>query len=441
MCSASRNQAAGTNHIACSSSIMRDQFGGCRGNVHFISKQRITGNINGSSRYIVSMMNFLSKEGYKIHYHSPSPHTLGRWAIARLAKEISVFDTYTIRRTLKIGMYVFRIDPLPYVLSLIAAADRLCRKIGLPVQFGKRKPYSVATALTAQDCKFLARLEFRTGDIIFIDYAYLTPALDHIRRQGVPALVIMHDLLSSRAAQFVQLGQKDGVPRITIDEELKLLAKADLIVAIQYEEAKLVASLLPGHPVAVAPLAIEIEKNLHPGKGDAVLFVASMAAANVDAIVWFLNTVWPTFRTKHPEVRLDIVGSVGHELVAVPEGISVHGVVRNLDGFYRTASIVISPLRAGSGLKIKLIEAMAWGKAIIATPVTLQGVHQLVGESVCICEDAPQFLCALDRLISDENARRVLGGKAQEAARNNFSDNVCYGPIMDFVAAKRLRLP
>jgi succinoglycan biosynthesis protein ExoO len=410
--------------------------GRAHGNVHFVSKQRVVGAVNGSSAYVLSILGYLKALGYAVHYISPSSTTLGRWAFAILEPEAAVFDSYRIRGTVKLGRLVLRLDPLAHLRSVLAVIDRVLRRLGIPFQFDAPPQYMAAVALTPSELAYLARVRCRPGDLIVCDYAHLTQAIAKMGQTGVPSIVIMHDLVSSRARQFDGLGRSDSVDTMTLTEEMTLLGKADLIVAIQADEAGVVAASLPGHPVVVAPMAVELADQIHPGDDRSILFVGSMAAANIDGLEWFFESVWPRIAAERPGTRVNVVGSVCHRIGPPPPGATYHGVVPDLAKAYRQAGVVISPLRAGSGLKIKLVEAMGWGKAIVATPVTLQGIGPLVGDAVVIREDAPAFASAVSELLSDPSARRQLGTRAREAAARGFARDACYSPIRDFIASR-----
>ncbi len=403
-------------------------------NAWLISRQRIVGNTNGSSIYVLSIMAYLKSLGYRVHYRSPSPLTLGRWAVARLLPETSVFDTYAIRGTIRLGTYICRLDPAAYVRAALAVADRLVGGLGLRVRLSRPPPHAMAVSSNSADRAFLRQMICRPGDVVLLDYAFLTPSIADLGGERVPSIVIMHDLISSRAAQFGGLDRADGFPSISLDDEMALLGRADLVLAIQHDEAAIVRANLPDQAVAAAPMAVNIADEPHPGEDQSVLFVGSLAEPNADGLFWFLETVWPALRGRHPNASLDVVGSVCQRLAVVPPGVVLHGVVPHLDDFYRRAGIVISPLRVGSGLKIKLIEALGWGKAVVATPVTLQGVAAQVGDAVAIATDAREFITALDRLIADRAARTGLARKALDCAYRHFRVEACYRPIAEFLA-------
>lgn len=117
------------------------------------------------------------------------------------------------------------------------------------------------------------------------------------------------------------------------------------------------------------------------------------------------------------------------------------GFVKDTKSLYAEAGVVISPLRAGSGLKIKLIEALAHGKAVVATPKTLQGVEALFSQAVCLAEDPDKFASAVTELLIDRNARSDLATRGLAVLHAHFSSELCYGELSrhigSFLQAKR----
>jgi succinoglycan biosynthesis protein ExoO len=110
------------------------------------------------------------------------------------------------------------------------------------------------------------------------------------------------------------------------------------------------------------------------------------------------------------------------------------GVASDLSALYASAGVVISPLYTGSGLKIKLIEAMAAGKATVGTSITAQGVRTIVRDAIVIEDDPAGFADAVVRLLGDATARRELGAAALACAGAHFSPERTFDA---FVAAAR----
>jgi succinoglycan biosynthesis protein ExoO len=215
---------------------------------------------------------------------------------------------------------------------------------------------------------------------------------------------------------------------------MALLGKADAVVAIQADEAAIVRSCLPNRQVIVAPIAITPVEAPQPGRDRSLLFVGSNTAPNIFGLRWFLEAIWPTVRSGVPDAVLLVAGSVCGAVRPAPDGVRLLGSVRDLAALYEQAAVVISPLQAGSGLKIKLIEALARGKAVVATSVTLQGVEAAVSGAVAVADDPAAFAAAVIGLLSDEDLRLARATAALDLARTRFSPTACHAELLAFVS-------
>lgn len=401
-----------------------------RRRICILTRQRVVGRTNGSSRYLIDIAAFLVERGFDVHLVVPSPLTMGRWPFLKLSNDMAIFASIKFRGTVRIGRYVVAHDPRIALKSALGLLDRFLRRRGLTsYRLSKPAPYAIAQPLTRKDQLFIAQEAPSIADALLADYCFLTGAYPYALRPDAPRIVIMHDLFSSRSSQFADLNASDSVTSLPLAEEIKMLAAADTIVAIQRDEAAVLQRKLPNHDILVAPIAALPVDGPQVGSAEIVLFVGSSAAANVDGIKWFIESCWPTIHEHRPNAMLYVAGSVCDALGQVPAATRLLNVVETLDDLYAEASVVISPLRAGSGLKIKLIEALSKGKAVVATTTTLQGVADILGDCAEVTDSAPRFAAMVVDLLADEGKRRELGAKGILAVSRHFAPESAYGPI------------
>ena len=241
----------------------------------------------------------------------------------------------------------------------------------------------------------------------------------------------MHDLFSSRGAQFDRIGEADSVAIVSEETEMAFLAGAGAVVAIQPDEADLVRANLPRQPVILAPMAVACAGAPQPGKDGRILFVGSKTAPNIVGLRWFLEKVWPMVLAAVPDAELSVAGSVSGAIAAGVPGVRLLGPVPSLEALYDEAAVVISPLSVGSGLKIKLVEALGHGKAIVATRQRCSGFEALTRDAVAVADDPAAFAAGVTALLKDPALRSVRGAAALTVARERFSATACYA---DFVA-------
>src|SRR5665213_2300315 len=410
-----------------------------RPQVCILTRQRVVGRTNGSSRYLLDIAAFLAERGFDLHLIVPSPATMGRWPFLKLSNDMAIFASIKCRGTVRIGRYVIACNPGTFLKSALALLDRLLYRNGLIVRrLSKPAPYAISEPLTRKDQQFIARQAPSIADALIADYCFLTEAYPFALRPDARRIVIMHDLFSSRSSQFAGLNATDSVTSLSLAEETKMLAAADAIVAIQQDEAAVLRHRLPNHEIIVAPIAALPVGRPQTGTAEIVLFVGSSAAPNVDGIKWFIEACWPSIQQSRPNASLYIAGSVCDTLGLMPATIKLLNVVENLEDLYAMASVVISPLRAGSGLKIKLIEALSKGKAVVATSTTLQGVAGLLAGCVQVADSAPIFASMVSELLADESNRAKLGANGIAAVSQNFAPEQAYGGIAAVLERTRI---
>lgn len=390
-----------------------------------LSRQRIVGTTNGSSAYLLSICQCLKKDGYEIDLISPSPAMFGRWPFLRLDPTMDVFATIKIRGAVRVGRTVIATDPRIFLRAVAGVADRLLRRARIRIdRLGRKAPHAIAVPLIQADRLFVASNAQR-ADLIVTDYAFLNEAIPFVLQPRTRSVVVMHDFFSDQDAQR-------SVVRLDRQSEAALLGQADAVLAIQSEEADKIRQLLPDTPIILGPMAVEPVAAAQPGEDGSLLFVGSNTLPNLDGIKWFLDEVWPAVLRQFPSARLKIAGSCCGDLSNGLANVSLLGRVDDLAAAYGEAGIVISPLRLGSGLKIKLVEALGHGKAIIATETTLQGVGALVSGAVIQADKAEAFIEGIGSLLLDRDARLRLGRNALAVAQKHFSAEACYRGLLDF---------
>src|SRR5262249_15152322 len=150
-----------------------------------------------------------------------------------------------------------------------------------------------------EDLRYVARRAPADATGVLVDYAFLTEGIRLVDAAG-PSAVVMHDLFSSRPAQFGPVGAEDSVAVVDMAAEMTMLGRADAVIAIQQTEAEQVRQHLPETQILVAPMAISPVAAPQPGDGSDILFVGSNTAANVDGLRWLFSEVWPMIHRAHP---------------------------------------------------------------------------------------------------------------------------------------------
>jgi len=149
-----------------------------------------------------------------------------------------------------------------------------------------------------------------------------------------------------------------------------------------------------------------------------VLFLGSFPhLPNVDALDWLIAEIWPLVRRRRPSARLTVVGARPPAKVLQMDGrdgVRVVGEVDDVVPFYATHRLLAVPMRAGSGTRLKILEAFASGLPVVSTALGAEGIEQRAGEHLLLAEQAPEFALAMLALLDDEALATELAGNARQ---------------------------
>ena len=157
-----------------------------------------------------------------------------------------------------------------------------------------------------------------------------------------------------------------------------------------------------------------------------LIFTGNMSySPNEDAMIWFVLNIFPEIQKNNPEVKLYIVGiNPTEKLISTCNNIKnivITGRVDNIYGYIKSADIYISPLQYGSGKRNKIVEAMACGKAIIASPVSMEGFDDItIGEDVLLAHDSKEWISMINMLLVNDELKSKLESNAKEKINTNY---------------------
>ncbi|MDQ4025272.1 MAG: glycosyltransferase family 4 protein [Actinomycetota bacterium] len=212
----------------------------------------------------------------------------------------------------------------------------------------------------------------------------------------------------------------------TLEAETAAWAQADLCAALTPDDAAIMRAALPGLDVRLVPDGIDhlprTAARRVPQQPHAVVFAANFGyQPNVDAALYLCHEIWPRVERRRPDARLLLVGNAPPpEVVALGRrrGVVVTGRVPSVDPFLESAALVACPLRIGGGIKVKMLEAMGRGKAIVTTTVGAQGLDAFAGSAFLVEDHPAAFAHAVVALLDDRRLRARLEEGARRAARS-----------------------
>lgn len=268
-------------------------------------------------------------------------------------------------------------------------------------------------------------------DVIHVD---MLPLMVHVPA-GTKAPIILnahnveHRLLEARASVEPSMAARaylrTQVSRLR-EFECAACRRASAVLACSDEDAAQLRKMAPATRVHVVPNGVDLEHNrpdatsVNPAQ---MVFVGQMGwFPNRDGVEWFLAEILPLILKRRPDARFVLVGK--HAGLQVPSAVRAHvelaGFVADVRRPVLESSVYVVPLRAGSGTRLKVLEAMALGKAIVSTRIGAEGIELEPDRDALFADDAEGFAQAVLSLFGDAERVARLGAAARDAAERRY---------------------
>jgi glycosyltransferase involved in cell wall biosynthesis len=230
--------------------------------------------------------------------------------------------------------------------------------------------------------------------------------------------------------------------------EAEACLRSDQVVVVSQPDGDALRSLVPHLKTLVIPNGIDLsaypaDMAPAPEMGDAALvFTAKMDfRPNVDAMLWFAGQVLPLIRRQVPQAHLWIVGQRPHRRLNALRrnpGVTLTGWVDQIQPYIAGASVYVAPLRMGGGTRLKLLEAMALERAVVATELGAEGFPVIDGQELLLANTAEDFAGTVVALLQNPERRTEMGRRARRFVQAGYDWSVL---IPNLEAAYRVGLP
>lgn len=209
--------------------------------------------------------------------------------------------------------------------------------------------------------------------------------------------------------------------------ESKHLNQYDLIVPVTDDDGKLFKALGCKIPIVSSPAGIDTELwNISP-KSDInkCYHLGSLEwMPNQEAMWWFINEIWPSLIVRFPNLEFYLAGKNMPESFKQLKikGIKVVDYVADATKFVADKGVNIVPLLSGSGIRLKILEAMSAGKIVISTTIGAQGINYQIDENILIADNVEQFIEAFEKIQQDENLSQSIQLNARKLIVEEYSN-------------------
>lgn len=287
-------------------------------------------------------------------------------------------------------------------------------------------------------------------DIVNLEFPYLGQFDFRQAPAGAapPRLIVdSHEIAYDLARQFAATGASVGRRlyaganwRKLRREELATYGAADAVYLCSTDDEKRLHDDLPNTRTAVIPNAADIEfyqpRSTDPAPdGRTIVYFGLLSTVpNIDAVIHFVQDIWPRIADAHPDARCKIIGGrppPSLQELAGPR-VELTGFVPDLRPHLAAAAAIVVPLRLGGGTRLKIVEAMAMGKAIVSTSLGAEGIEAMPGRDMLIENEPAAFADAVSRLLAEPALAARIGSAARQVAVDKYAWSAAAQALEDF---------
>ena len=383
--------------------------------IAFVQSYPYDADLGGDAAYIQAFAQYLSRAGHEVH-GLVSDITRGRTSpVYRSAYSIEKFRTWQVRNAVRIGQKAFVGPPATLLRKLSnlprsePTTDGWVPREAAWVDRTLSRIRPTATVLVHDAVHFAPHLENASAIFALVGHIPTRRNLIDDHRRG------------SRTEQMLSTNGTTLAASLKAADAIGFNSRDDIAYAAKHLIDGNMCYVGMGYPdVPRCPSSDE----------PVVLLVGNATTPNRSALTWFLDRVWPTVLDAHPAARFRVLGQIAFTDVAKPtKSVEYVGPVPDLASEYQRAQAVVAPLVTGTaGVKIKVAEAISYGRPIVTTSIGVDNLdkHQL--DDAAIVADRPEdFARGVIALLSDADFRKTKSAGAIQVFQKHFSYSACYG--------------
>ncbi len=308
------------------------------------------------------------------------------------------------------------------------------------------KSYHVERFISSKfDDKLKEVLANQSFDIVQIETLFMSPYIPTIRKYSNASIFLrahnIEHLIWKRVASITSNPLKKAylshLANTLKKYEDNIISEYDGIVPISSKDASYFEE---NSNKPVRTISFGVDTGAFVRKPDkkrehAIFHIGAMNwIPNEEGIKWFLDNVWPRVNEELPSLKLYLAGREMPQWLTSLEldNVVVVGEVPDAQEFINSKTISIAPLFSGSGIRIKIIESMALGKAVISTSIGAEGINYSNGQNIMIADDISSFVEAITTLASDEKLCNKIGKDASKLINEDHNKSKLASNLIEF---------
>jgi polysaccharide biosynthesis protein PslH len=273
-------------------------------------------------------------------------------------------------------------------------------------------------------------------DLVQLEGLYLCPYISTIKKHSRAKIVYRPHNIESQIWENNQSFETHWLKRLYLKNmakrllryERKTINQYDLLVPISGQDLQFFLENGNVRPYWVAPFAIDlgqypcVDEN---GTQGHFFYIGSLDwIPNVEGLKWFISKVWHVLKSRNPTLVFKVAGRNASEgLVRFFQEHKVNFLGEIVDSrpLFLNNQVMVVPLFAGSGMRVKIIEGMAYGKTIVTTSKGAEGIDCQHGQNIILANNAAEFIGHLSGLFQNYNKMKEIGGNAREMVREKYN--------------------
>lgn len=271
-------------------------------------------------------------------------------------------------------------------------------------------------------------------DIIHLESIFCTPYLKAIRNHSKAKVVVRTHNIEFRIWEQLAIQESNPIKKWYLNllasrlknYELDVLNKVDGIAAITKDDSEGLKQLGVCIPMEVVPIGMKVsEIEAKPVQSDSIHLYHLGAMdwmPNVEGINWFVNDIWPKITKEFPDVKCSLAGrEMPASLLSYSSGnLTIEGEVSSVSEFISDKNVAVIPLLSGSGLRVKIVEALAYGKVVITTSLGAIGIPYENGKNILIADSPEDFVKQIKWLNENPDSIQIISTEARKLAEQEF---------------------
>ncbi len=286
-------------------------------------------------------------------------------------------------------------------------------------------------------------------DVVLLESLFMTPYIDTVRRFSKSHVILRSHNLEYIIWERVAKGSRNPAKKSYLQllarqlkkYELKILSQVDGIVSISKTDEKKYLTLGYSGPITTIPFGIDTHKINYSADSIPELSAFHLGSMdwmpNVEGVSWFLDEVWPKVQQSQIQIPLYLAGRKMPEEIASrkDQNVIIEGEIPDAFAFMQKHGIMIVPLLSAGGIRVKIIEGMALGKAIISTTIGAEGIDYQKGKNIIIADTPKEFVDAINFLTKNPNEIVKIGREARKLVSEKFDNDKLTTELVNFFSS------